>query len=225
MIYIYSGDVPELDEQLLEELGDGHRVLVVSYNPKDVGVAKEAQACLQQAGLRAKALPRRIAKDVDKLAYAVMSSDAVYLTGGNTYEFLDYARDVGLFELLREFEADGGIIIGESAGSIILSPDISTAAVPSGDPDENTVGLEDLRGMDRIPYHISPHYEPESPRAPLDRDELQALADASGVPVVMLRDGEGMVLKDWEPVRFTHEARVLYPVSQQQPQSVFDGAA
>lgn len=211
MIFIYSGEVPELDALLRSALGDSHTVTTIPASPDDMASAREASEYFLQAGIRTRVLSRKPYLDPARLRKAIMVSDAVYLTGGNTYEFLAYARQVGLFPMLQAFEDRGGIIIAESAGSIILSPSIMTAALPSSDPDANDIGLKDLSGMGRLLFHISPHHEPMSASYAQDMRELQGLADESRYPVFLLRDGEGLVVDGDDIMLPIGEPRVLQP--------------
>ena len=89
----------------------------------------------------------------------------------------------------------GGIIAADSAGSIILSPNIATALLPTTCPDEQTVELEGYQGMGRLPFHVSPHFNPSASEATLELAELQSLADLSSLPVVVLQDGEGFIME------------------------------
>lgn len=194
VIYIYSGDVPALDKHLRDSLGPRHRILLIPASPSANGDAVAMAACLREVGLRASAQGARVYRNPQRLRHVLMNSDAVFLLGGNTYDFLDFARTMELFSLLAEFEREGGIIAAESAGSILLSPTIATAAIPTFDADEHTVIFDDYRAMGRIPFHISPHYDPKRPQAAQDIAELRALACASRTPVLVLRDGEGFIM-------------------------------
>ncbi|MEK6748732.1 MAG: Type 1 glutamine amidotransferase-like domain-containing protein [Pseudomonadota bacterium] len=201
MLYIYSGDVPALDKRLRKALGAGHIVLPIPARPSATRDATVMAACLRDQGLCARVPSARDYRDPERLRRAVMNSQAVFLLGGNTYAFLNYARAVGLFELLADFEAQGGIVASESAGSIVLSPTIATAAIPTFDADEPSEDCRDYLGMGRIPFHISPHYDPHRPSAAKDMLELRTLAHATRTPVLVLRDREGVVMED---ERITH---------------------
>ncbi len=52
--------------------------------------------------------------------------------------------------------------------------------------------------MGRIPFHVSPHFDLASPAASNELEELQKLADLSGMPVLLLQDGAGVVVQDEE---------------------------
>ena len=211
VLYIYSGEVAELDEALLEQLGPSHTMTIIPTTPRDVGSARHAAEYFRYSGIRARSLSSRFYRDASRLERSIMSSDAVFLLGGNTYEFLHYARSIGLFAMLERFEEQGGIIASESAGSIILSPDISTAAVPTSCVDENTLGLIEYSAMGRIRYHISPHFDPNAVTLERDLVELQALADQSLIPVILLEDGEGLIFAGEDCVRVVGQGRVLQP--------------
>lgn len=195
MLYIYSGEVAELDHMLLERLGAKHVLTIIPASPKDMASAKSVTRYFRHVGFSARLQSARFYRDPDRLWQIVHHSDAVFLAGGNTFEFLAFAYRVGLFEILAEFEAAGGVIMSESAGSIILSPNIATALIPTTCADDHTLELESYHGMGRIPFHISPHYDPHHITAEQELTELQALVNVSGLPVYILQDGEGLVIE------------------------------
>lgn len=195
MLYVYSDEVPELDARLRETLGPKHTLTVIPATPRDLGAARHHTAHFRGAGLHARLQSTRFYRDPVCLRNIILNSDAVFLMGGNTFEFLAYAGRMGLFAILREFESRDGVIASESAGSIILSPNIATALLPTTCPDEQTVELDDYRGMSRIPFHVSPHFDPAAAVAGRELHELQALADFSSIPVLVLRDGEGIIME------------------------------
>jgi dipeptidase E len=80
--------------------------------------------------------------------------EVIVLGGGNTFHLLNEARKTRFDEWLQE-NASKKIIVGISAGSIILSPYIAIAAVDGGD--ENAVGITDLTGLNFVDFEISPH--------------------------------------------------------------------
>lgn len=195
MLYIYSGEVPELDHRLRQMLAPRPAVTIIPCSLTDRAAARQVAEHLRHTGFRARLPGTRFFRDPVRLRHIIMNSAAIYLMGGNTFEFLAYAQSIGLFALVAEFESAGGVIAAESAGSIILSPNIATALIPTTCPDEQHHELEDYRGMGRIPFHVSPHYLPGADEAEQELAELQALADYSACPVLVLQDGEGVVLE------------------------------
>ncbi len=93
---------------------------------------------------------------------------------------------------LQAFVKNGGALLGQSAGSIIMTPSIATAAVgPVKDP--NDVRLKDLCGLNLIDTLFVPHYE--SKRAVIT--ELRKFSSLSpGRLLVAAQDGGGIIKSD-----------------------------
>lgn len=113
--------------------------------------------------------------------------DLIYVTGGNTFELLKYAKDVNFKADLDKFFERGGLYIGSSAGALILSKDITSAAEIS--PDENEIGLEDLSGLGYVDFHFVPHYRKEM------EVEVERFKKLTEHEVKVFRNGEGIYLK------------------------------
>lgn len=122
-----------------------------------------------------------------------MNSEVIYLSGGNTFHLLRSLRQSQLIDNLKYFVRTGGILAGHSAGAIVMTPSIETAAYPDFDCDENDVGIQDWRALRLVHFHFFPHYS-NHPRysfelASQSRRQMQlvyGVPDGSGV-VVMSR--------------------------------------
>ena len=88
----------------------------------------------------------------------VWKSDLIHLDGGNTYYFLASLRKKKLLGKLREFVQRGGVLSGESAGSILQTPNISMAGIPKFDCDDNDVRLKNLTSFCLVPFEFAPHF-------------------------------------------------------------------
>jgi dipeptidase E len=128
----------------------------------------------------------------------ILSSDVVYLSGGNTFHYLMHLRRSGLIPALRQFADRGGVLAGLSAGAILTTPNIGLAAYPEFDRDENEVALPESRwgALDLVDFEFFPHYR-TSRRY---REALQAYSQRSQLPLYACRDGSGIVV---EGDRFT----------------------
>jgi dipeptidase E len=115
--------------------------------------------------------------------------DAIHLSGGDTSQFLNLLREHNLLERLRDFVARGGVLIGVSAGAIIMTPNIFTAYdcgddQPSEPFDHSALGL--------VNFVFMPHYEPKL------ENRCQELALELNRTLYACRDGEGIVVNDAE---------------------------
>jgi dipeptidase E len=128
----------------------------------------------------------------------LLSSDVIYLAGGNTFYFLSYLKRSSLFSTLRQFAQRGGVLAGLSAGALILTPTIELAGYPEWDRDENEIGLKrhDWKGLDLVPFEFFPHYR----RSTRYREALRAYSSDSGRTLYACPDGSGLVI---EGNRFT----------------------
>nr|MBP6948923.1 Type 1 glutamine amidotransferase-like domain-containing protein [Candidatus Paceibacterota bacterium] len=86
----------------------------------------------------------------DMLHYGV-----IYLSGGNTYMFLNDARKRSLYKILRKHLQNGGLLIGASAGALMMTPSIDIAEGFG----ENIFGLIDVKGFAFVPFEFFPHFE------------------------------------------------------------------
>lgn len=126
-----------------------------------------------------------------QLAHA-LDSDAIYLSGGNTFYFLKYLRQSGVLPKLRAFVERGGILMGLSAGSIIMTPHIMMASIPRGDADTNDVRLKNLNALKLVHFEYCPHYEGKKR---VD-EELKRYSRGKDHPIYAAPDGSGIVVKD-----------------------------
>jgi len=219
VLLVYSGCVPELDRILAENLiPNGDKLTIIPVVPSEFREAAYLAGYYEAQGIQVQSLTQSEYENKDYLRQKILASNAVYLMGGNTYEFLDYARTVNLFSILTTLEANGGTIAAESAGSIILSDTIATAGLPTSDVDENTLNLTNLQSMGRLAFHISPHFSPNKRRLETDLVELQQLANTSNQDVLLLEDGEGFYMQGDVIQRFIGNTKVLKPQAQSDSQ-------
>jgi len=120
------------------------------------------------------------------------NSDLIYLSGGNTYYFLHSIQVAKLQKKLRIYATNGGVLAGESAGSIIMTPCINTAGMPSFDRDPNDVRLKNLASLDLVNFEFFPHYE-HSYRY---KSEFINYTKKSKLPLLACSDGSGIIVVD-----------------------------
>jgi dipeptidase E len=115
----------------------------------------------------------------------LFSFDAIHLSGGDTPQFLNLLREHRLLERLRDYVTRGAVLIGISAGAIIMTPNIFTAYDcgddrPSEPFDHTALGLVDFAFM--------PHYESELEK------RCQELALELNCTLYACQDGDGIVV-------------------------------
>ena len=121
-----------------------------------------------------------------------LASDAIYLGGGNTFYFLHHLRKAKMVPKLRQFVKRGGVLMGLSAGGIVMTPSIKTAEVPSLEADENEVELKNFRSMALVDFEFSPHYTGDR----RSDKELRNYSKQVKRPVYACDDGTGIVVNN-----------------------------
>jgi dipeptidase E len=117
-------------------------------------------------------------------------SDIIFMGGGNTFDFLHWMRGSHVERLLRKYAEAGGVIAGESAGAILMTPSIHTASFPVFDCDANDIQLQDFRSLGLVPFEFFPHYEHR--RAYIN--EFLDYTRTTKTPLFAATDGSGIVV-------------------------------
>ena len=91
-------------------------------------------------------------------------ASGVFIGGGNTYQLLKCLKQTDAFENLKEYIANGGLVMGGSAGALIFGEGVDTCLkdelVIKCCNDENKVELKDTKGFNCINgFSILPHYK------------------------------------------------------------------
>ena len=91
-------------------------------------------------------------KDIDDM----LNHDVIYLPGGNTFDFAEMLNEYKLMPKLKEF-AKTGLIVGASAGSIMITPTVQIANFA----DDNYANLtgNKLKAIGLTDYEIKPHWQ------------------------------------------------------------------
>jgi dipeptidase E len=84
----------------------------------------------------------------------LFASDAIHLSGGNTFYFLYWLQQRDLLARLRDYAAQGGVLIGVSAGAILFTPSIDSALLCG---DTAYAPLVDHAGLGLAPFGFVPH--------------------------------------------------------------------
>lgn len=135
----------------------------------------------------------------------VLSSDVIFLGGGNTYFFLKTLRQKKLIPRLKKFVQEGGVLAGLSAGAILMTPNISTAGYPDFDRDDNDVNLRNLKGLRLVNFEFFPHYK-NSPRY---HKELLYQSSLTENPIYACPDGAGIILNH-DMISFVGKVKLFY---------------
>lgn len=85
----------------------------------------------------------------------LVSNDAIHLSGGDPTHFLYLIQQRNFAPVLRDYVARGGILIGVSAGAMLMARSIASCYLF----EECRVKLKDMRGLGLIDFEFFPHFE------------------------------------------------------------------
>ncbi|NSY46809.1 Type 1 glutamine amidotransferase-like domain-containing protein [Agrobacterium tumefaciens] len=130
--------------------------------------------------------------DLNELPSAQQTADlfgcgAIHLSGGHTAGFLQRLRSVGMLDPLRNWALQGGILIGTSAGAILMTPTIAVDALFS---DKRPEEVTDGGALNLLPFEFFPHLNANAGYL----TKLMTYSRHTERPIVAVKDGEGVVV-------------------------------
>ena len=126
------------------------------------------------------------AKDNNQSLERLLSCDAIHLSGGDTRVFQQRLSASGMVSHLREYASRGGVLIGASAGAILLTQDIATDALFHSE--EPAVGSP--KGLGLTKFDFFPHVQSKPEYVPA----LISYSANLGRPILGCPDGSGIVV-------------------------------
>jgi len=129
----------------------------------------------------------------------VLACDAVHLSGGDTFAFLTRLRRWHGLEVLRDYVARGGVLIGVSAGAILMGPSAEPGLLTGDLPESDAMDKSAIQLMD---FHFWPHFDPARRLSSGQRRLLQRLEHLHACP-----DGAGVVV-DGEAIELFGDVKV-----------------
>ncbi|AFL67465.1 Type 1 glutamine amidotransferase-like domain-containing protein [Sulfurospirillum barnesii] len=150
-------DVAELLPHFMEESLEGK---TVSFIP--TASIPESVTFYVQAGKKALQKLGMIVDEVELTALSpeeitrkLKANDSIYITGGNTFFLLQALRQTGADRLIVEHIKAGKLYIGESAGAMIVSPDITYAKAMD---DFKQIESLDYTALKSVDFYPLPHH-------------------------------------------------------------------
>lgn len=114
-----------------------------------------AQKALVRLGLRVEVLDVSQASGPE-VSHALGTNDFLYVSGGNTFYLLQELRRSGADRRIADLVEAGKPYLGESAGAMVVAPDIGYARAL--DDPQKAPDLGDHRGLGLVDFFPLPHF-------------------------------------------------------------------
>jgi dipeptidase E len=196
-LILYSDQISPLsdkiDTELIALLNKSNPVVgcIPSKSDPQRKYYKERQAYYKRIGM-----DLRIYFELDNdfqpdMLNSLLSCDVIHLSGGNTNYFLHWLCKRGMLDILRQYVNRGGILIGVSAGSIIMGHDISVGSLMH--PESVDIN-SDLSSLNLVDFTFVPHYGDKI--SPSIIPSLKMFSREHHIVVYVCRDSGGIVVTD-----------------------------
>ena len=169
--------------KLVKEKGYKTCVIVTTANPK-----KEKSLLAEQTMRQIKEFGCTHVRflDIEGKKDIKIDEDIIYVCGGNTFALIKAARESNFKAAVLDVLNNNGLYFGSSAGSVILSPDVSTSLEIS--PDKNRVGITDFEGLNLVDFHFVPHYRDSM------REDVMGFTERHKEKVECVADGQAIYI-------------------------------
>ncbi len=118
----------------------------------------------------------------------LLSTDAIFLSGGDTRYFLNLLQKNNFIPKLRDYIKNGGILIGASAGAILMTPNIEISEL---DHSYNTPRLKNMSSLNLVDFEFYPHLNSENCK---EIEGLKKYSLKTDHILYACKDGEGIVI-------------------------------
>jgi len=126
---------------------------------------------------------------------ALLQCDVIHLSGGDTQRFLRAMKQRNMIDTIKHFADNGGAIVGVSAGAMLLTPSISSAALCG---DSITDAACALHALHLVDFQFVPHATLAQTRQRAFQQQLQQLKG----PTYVCADDDALVIIDQQLTRF-----------------------
>lgn len=133
----------------------------------------------------------------------IREASLVYIPGGNTFLLNHRLHASGVMPFLQKKVQAGLPLVGFSAGAILCGPNILTSK------DLNAVGTSFFKGLNVLPFNISPHY-PLDGHGQSEKDEwLSDYHFFYDNPIIMMCDDAYITVEGKKTILVRGEAYIL----------------
>ncbi len=159
-IFLFSSgepqDHPTVDKNLFAKKSI---IFFISTGEANLSYLSQFRKRVRLYNKKAKIYHIDLFKKHKNLKETFLTADLIYFSGGNTFSLKKGLLNQKLFDtnFWSKLLENNIILAGHSAGAIIMSPSIRTAAYPKFDRDDNFVKIKNFKGLNLFNFELMPH--------------------------------------------------------------------
>ncbi len=124
----------------------------------------------------------------------MLNYDLLFIEGGNPVRLMYWIRESKSEPIFRQFLDNGGVLVGRSAGSMVLGKNFSICNYLT--PEMNNVGITDFSGLGLCDLNICPHYNAFPNMYENCEQKLRKCENEQNIKITKLFDGQAFVVLD-----------------------------
>lgn len=120
--------------------------------------------------------------------------DLIYILGGDPYYLLHYARKTSCSTVFEQFIKEDKIIIGSSAGSIVLGTDIGIVNEFTPQDDNDKIKVTDFTGLKLTHINLCPHISRNINVYDNFLNRVDRFEESNKIKITKIDDGEAIFI-------------------------------
>ncbi len=124
----------------------------------------------------------------------ILNYDIIFLEGGNPFRLMYWIRKSKSEPIFKQFLANEGVLVGRSAGSLVLGQDFSICNYLS--PEMNNFDMTDFSGLGLCDVNICPHYNVFPDVYEDCEKKLKKCEKEQNIKINKLYDGQAFIVFD-----------------------------
>lgn len=145
--------------------------------------------------------------DEDKL----FSHGIIEIGGGNTFTLLSMLRSVNIRDKLKQYEENGGVLVGSSAGAVVMGVTTLLSTIA----DDNLDNITNFTGLNMIENFTPMCFKPHADMYKNYDVLFQSFADSHNINVVTGTENAYLIF-DKDEAYYTDGIKVYSPANKQE---------
>lgn len=124
----------------------------------------------------------------------ILNYNIIFLEGGNPFRLMYWIRERQSEPIFKQFLANGGVLVGRSAGSLVLGQNFSICNYLS--PEMNNIDMTNFSGLGLSNINVCPHYNALPNIYENCEGKIEKCEKEQNIKIDKLYDGQAFIVSD-----------------------------